>query len=82
MASQHPRAATGDLNSLHDAEPDAHASPGPSGPAAVGRQWPLYLGRSLLPGVALVIILGTIWWGPWVTLGLTAAYWILVTRIG
>ncbi len=29
------------------------------------------LGRSLFPFVALVLILGTILWGPWVTLVLT-----------
>ncbi len=40
----------------------------------------LYAGRSLLPLVALLLILGTFLWGPWVTLGLTAAWWMAVTR--
>jgi hypothetical protein len=39
-------------------------------------------GRSLFPWVALALILGTIWWGPWVTLGLTVLWWNVVTRIG
>jgi hypothetical protein len=30
----------------------------------------------------VVILLGTFWWGPWVTLALTAAWWTTVTRIG
>lgn len=40
-----------------------------------------FLGRSLLPIVALVLILGTFVWGPWVTLGLTVAWWVTITRI-
>jgi hypothetical protein len=56
----------------------------PGGPKARGG-WGrvgLYLGRSLFPLVAVVILLGTFWWGPWVTLALTAAWWTTVTRIG
>lgn len=39
-------------------------------------------GRSLFPIVALLLILGTVLWGPWVTLVLTFLWWRLVTRIG
>lgn len=42
----------------------------------------LFAGRSLLPLVALALIVGTLWWGPWVTLVLAAAWWVTVTRIG
>ena len=38
--------------------------------------------RSLFPFVALALLAGTALWGPWVTLVLTAAWWIAVTRIG
>lgn len=41
-----------------------------------------FFGRSLLPIVALVLILGTFWWGPWVTLGLTFVWWRVVCVIG
>lgn len=37
------------------------------------------LGRSLFPIVALALIAGTFWWGPWVTLALTAIWWRIVT---
>jgi len=40
------------------------------------------LGRSLFPFVALVLILGTVLWGPWVTLILALVWWHIVTRIG
>ena len=46
----------------------------------VGSRLALCAGRSLLPLVALLIVLGTFVWGPWVTLGLTAAWWMAVTR--
>ncbi len=38
--------------------------------------------RSLFPLVALVLILGTFAWGPWVTLGATYLWWRIVGRIG
>ncbi|TAJ23664.1 MAG: hypothetical protein EPO68_02580 [Planctomycetota bacterium] len=38
--------------------------------------------RSLFPLVALLLILGTVWWGPWVTLALVALWWGVVKRIG
>jgi len=41
-----------------------------------------FLGRSLFPVVALALILGTLLWGPWVTLVLALLWWHLVTRIG
>lgn len=40
------------------------------------------IGRSLFPISALVLISGTLLWGPWVTLVLAIAWWKLVTRIG
>lgn len=40
------------------------------------------LGRSLFPIVALVLIAGTMLWGPWVTLVLALVWWNVVTRIG
>ena len=40
------------------------------------------VGRSLFPIVALLLIWGTVIWGPLVTLVLTVAWWRLVTRIG
>ena len=39
------------------------------------------VGRSLFPIVALLIILGTALWGPWVTLILTAVLWRIVTKV-
>lgn len=33
------------------------------------------LGRALIPLLALLIILGTIWWGPWITLVVAAVLW-------
>lgn len=41
-----------------------------------------FVGRSLLPISAIVIILGTILWGPWVSLVLTVVWWKVVTKIG
>lgn len=38
----------------------------------------LILGRSLIPIMALIIILGTIWWGPWISLLLAASAWYLI----
>ncbi len=38
-------------------------------------------GRSLIPLVALVIIFGTILWGPWVSLILAAAFWYTIGHI-
>lgn len=39
-------------------------------------------GRSLFPFVSLVLIAGTMLWGPWVTLVLALVWWNVVTRIG
>jgi hypothetical protein len=38
----------------------------------------LVLGRSLFPITALVIIGGTIWWGPWISLVLAFSWFIIV----
>lgn len=38
-------------------------------------------GRSLFPLVALGLVLGTVLWGPWVTLVLAFAWWNVVTRV-
>ena len=40
------------------------------------------LGRSLFPFLALAIILGTIWWGPWVSFGLAFIWWRLMAYVG
>ena len=40
------------------------------------------VGRSLFPIMALLLILGTLVWGPWVTLVLAVVWWRIVTRIG
>ena len=39
------------------------------------------IGRSLFPLAALVIILGTPWWGAWTTLVLAIVCWSLVMRL-
>lgn len=55
--------------------------PRTSSPEHVARVTPADLvRRSLLPLATLTLILGTTLWGPWVTLGLTVAWWRLVTR--
>ncbi len=57
-------------------------------PASATGSMPLHVrlgwivGRSLLPLVALGLLLGTLLWGPWVSLVLTYLWWRLVTRIG
>lgn len=33
------------------------------------------LGRSFFPFLAVFIILGTMWWGPWITLFIAAVLW-------
>jgi hypothetical protein len=35
----------------------------------------LVFGRSFFPFLTVLIILGTMWWGPWVTLILAAVIW-------
>lgn len=44
--------------------------------------WPVFLGRSLFPLLALVLIAGTWVWGPWITLALACVTWNLVGRFG
>lgn len=39
------------------------------------------LGRSLFPLSSLLLITGTLLWGPWGTLGLAVLWWRVVTRI-
>jgi hypothetical protein len=43
---------------------------------------PMFLGRSLFPLLTLVIIVGTLAWGPWVTLALALVAWHFVGRLG
>jgi hypothetical protein len=38
------------------------------------------IGRSFFPILALVVILGTIVWGPWVSLFVALVVWAAVTR--
>jgi hypothetical protein len=42
----------------------------------------MIMGRSLFPFSALVIIGGTVFWGPWVSLFLAYGWWRVVARIG
>jgi len=42
----------------------------------------LVLGRSLFPITALVIVAGTVWWGPWVSLLFAYGWWRVVARVG
>ncbi len=42
----------------------------------------MLLGRSLFPIFALVVILGTVVWGPWVSLAITFIWWRIVARFG
>ena len=41
-----------------------------------------FVGRSLFPIATVVILGGTLVWGPWVTLGLAAVLWHIVGRLG
>jgi len=47
----------------------------------IGHRLGLILGRSLIPLLTLLIILGTIWWGPWVTLIVAAVLWYTVGHL-
>ncbi|HLU40113.1 MAG TPA: hypothetical protein VK081_12075 [Planctomycetota bacterium] len=71
--------------------PDVSTFSACPGPSAVGRNLPppagslglgQFVGRSLFPLLALTLILGTLLWGPWVTLALAVASWAVVGRIG
>lgn len=42
----------------------------------------LTLGRSLFPITALVVVLGVLVWGPWISFGLAYVWWRIVARIG
>lgn len=42
----------------------------------------MIVGRSLFPIVSLVLIAGTLLWGPWVTLVLALVVWNVVGRFG
>jgi len=39
-------------------------------------------GRSLFPLLALVVILGATWWGPWVSFLLAGLIWRLAAEFG
>lgn len=41
-----------------------------------------YLGRSFFPLAALVVVVGVVWWGPWMSLTLAYFLWRLVARMG
>ncbi len=47
----------------------------------IGSRLGLALGRSLIPLLALLIILGTLWWGPWVTLVAAAVLWYTIGHL-
>lgn len=42
----------------------------------------LILGRSLFPLIAVGILLGTMWWGPWVSLLFALLWWRVVSYVG
>ena len=41
-----------------------------------------FLGRSFFPIAAMIIVVGVIWWGPWVSLALAYTLWRFVARMG
>ena len=41
-----------------------------------------FLGRSFFPLSALVVVLGVVVWGPWVSLALAYVMWRTVARLG
>lgn len=47
----------------------------------IARRVGMVLGRSFFPFVTLAIIVGTVAWGPWVSLGLTLVLWYIVDRL-
>ena len=42
----------------------------------------MILGRSLFPFSALLIIGGSVVWGPWISLALAYGWWRVVGRVG
>jgi len=50
--------------------------------SVLSNQIPLLPIRSLYPLTALVIIAGTVLWGPFVSLALAYGWWQLVARVG
>jgi hypothetical protein len=46
-----------------------------------GARLGLLVGRSLIPVTALLIILGTMWWGPWVSLSVAVVWWYMAGRL-
>ena len=47
----------------------------------IGHQLAGALGRSLIPLLALLIILGTLWWGPWSTLVVAVVLWYSIGHL-
>ncbi len=47
----------------------------------IGSRIVLILGRSFIPITALLIIFGTILWGPWISLLLAAGWWFMAGRL-
>lgn len=39
------------------------------------------MGRSLFPIASVLLLVGTLWWGPWVTLVLAVLWWRTVTQV-
>ena len=48
---------------------------------SIGHQLAGALGRSLIPLLALLIILGTLWWGPWSTLAVAVVLWYSIGHL-
>lgn len=42
----------------------------------------LACGRSLFPLLALVVIVGAVWWGPWASFAAAGLIWRLVAEFG
>lgn len=40
-----------------------------------------YIGRSFFPICALVVIVGSMIWGPWISLGLALSLWLVIDRL-
>jgi hypothetical protein len=44
-------------------------------------RWSMIAGRSLFPLSALVVVAGTMLWGPWISLVLAYGFWRVIGRV-
>jgi len=77
-------AASGHRSAVHSLPPRPTAAGLARDLAAPRRSLRLHLvaGRSLFPLLTVLLIGGTVLWGPWVTLVLALATWNVVGRLG